>query len=225
MEADDHFGEMSLIDPRARRSASILAIEQTVVAKISEPTFTELAMQFPEMWRRLARCLADRLRKRNDLIRIRNPRPVLFIGSSKEALDVVQEIQNGLRYDDFVVRPWTTGGVFGASKFSIESLERQVMAADFAALVLSPDDVVASRNSISSAPRDNVIFELGLFMGALTSRRTFMISPIGRDIKIPSDLLGFTPIQYKDGPPETLAERIGPVCYDLRKEIRLAGAK
>ena len=38
---------------------------------------------------------------------------------------------------------------------------------DFAILVLTADDLVASRDVLSTAPRDNVLFELGLFMGGL----------------------------------------------------------
>lgn len=226
IKADEHFGEMSLIEPRARRSASIYAIEQTVVAKITEPTFTELADHFPILWRRIARCEAERVRARNAHIRPRNPLPVLFIGSSGESRDVLWAIQNEFRHDrDIRVRPWTTGGVFGASKFPIESLEKEVVQADFAALVLTPDDVVAFREQVMSAPRDNTIFELGYFMGVLTRERTFMILPKGTDVKIPSDLLGLTAMEYQDGPPETLAERIGPVCNDLRSEIKKLGAR
>jgi CRP/FNR family transcriptional regulator, cyclic AMP receptor protein len=226
MKAGDLFGEMSLIDPRERRSASIFAVEQTVVAKITEPTFTELADEFSVLWRRIACCEADRVRARNALIRQRNLLPVLFIGSASESRDVIRAIQNDLRHDrDFRVRPWTVGGVFGASKFPIETLEREVASADFAALILTPDDVVAFRNQISGAPRDNTIFELGYFMGVLGRDRTFMILPKGADVKIPSDLLGLTAMEYQDGPPETLAERIGPVCNDLRDAIQRLGSR
>lgn len=226
MKAGDLFGEMSLIEPRERRSASIFAVEQTVAAKITEPTFTELADEFSVLWRRIARCEADRVRARNAHIRQRNSLPVLFIGSASESLDVVRAIQNELRHDgDFRVRPWTAGGVFGASKFPIETLEREVASADFAALILTPDDVVAFRNQISSAPRDNTIFELGYFMGVLARERTFMILPKGAEVKIPSDLLGLTAMEYLDGPPETLTERIGPVCNDLRDAIQHLGAR
>lgn len=58
-----HVGEMALIDPTACRSASVVAVEPTVLAKISEASFTSLANQFPQLWRRLALDLADRLRQ------------------------------------------------------------------------------------------------------------------------------------------------------------------
>jgi hypothetical protein len=37
----------------------------------------------------------------------------------------------------------------------------------FAVLIITPDDVVSSRDIEAQAPRDNVMFELGLFMGRL----------------------------------------------------------
>ena len=47
--------------------------------------------------------------------------------------------------------------------------------ADFAAFIISPDDTVISRDAENLAPRDNVIFELGLFMGVLNRQRVFLI--------------------------------------------------
>jgi CRP/FNR family transcriptional regulator, cyclic AMP receptor protein len=46
------------------------------------------------------------------------------------------------------------------------------------------------------SPRDNVIFELGLFMGALSRERTLVLVPKGMDFKVPSDLLGMTHIPH-----------------------------
>jgi predicted nucleotide-binding protein len=87
-------------------------------------------------------------------------------------------------------------GVFGASSFAIESLETQIGIADFAVLVVGPDDQVTSRGVASDAPRDNVVFEVGLFMGALSRSRTFLLAPMGRKVKIPTDLLGLTTLQF-----------------------------
>jgi predicted nucleotide-binding protein len=220
----EHVGEMALIEPTAPRSASVFAIEQTVIGKITETAFSRIAEEFPSLWRRLALDLGNRLRQRNELVVQRNPRPVIFIGSSVESLAIAREIQSGFRHDDFIVRPWTDK-VFGASSFPIEDLEQQVRTSDFAILVLGPDDRVISRGRESSAPRDNVIFELGHFMGALTRHRTFLVLPRGADLKIPSDLMGLTPLEYSDGSPGDLPSRIGPVCNDLRMIINSKGPK
>jgi CRP/FNR family cyclic AMP-dependent transcriptional regulator len=224
-KAGEHVGEMVVIDPKARRSASVIALEQTVLGRIAEPIFSKLADDFPNLWRRLAVQLGERLRQRNNLIVQRNPRPVIFLGSSKESLPIVRAIQSALQYDDFIVRPWSRPGIFGASRYPMEDLEQQVRTADFAVLVLGPDDVVVSRESISDAPRDNVIFELGLFMGALTRERTFIILPRDQDIKVPTDLLGLNPLSYTLGPIDTLPDRIEPACNELREIVNQKGTK
>ena len=223
-QSGQHVGEMALIDPSARRSASVVAIEQTVVAKISEAAFRLLAEKHPEVWRLIAVELGERLRQRNRFVTSTNPRPVVFVGSSRESLDIAQAIRVDLDCTDVVVRLWADG-VFGASQFPLIELEKQIQEADFAILVLGPDDEVVSRNEKFTAPRDNVIFELGLFMGALSHERTFMIIPRGRDIKIPTDLLGLTPMDYEPGDNEDIAISLGPVCEQLRRIINELGVK
>ena len=152
-----HVGEMVLIDPSARRAASVVAIEQTVVVKISETSFRSLAEKYQRIWQLIAVELADRLRQRNRLVAATNPRPVVFIGSSKESLPIAEAIKSNLEDKDLIVKLWTDG-VFGASQFILTELERQVRESDFAVLVLGADDVVESRDEISDVPRDNVIF-------------------------------------------------------------------
>ena len=219
-----HVGEMVLIDPSARRSASVIAIEQTVIAKISETFFRSLAEKYPRIWQLIAVELADRLRQRNRLVAATNPRPVMFIGSSKESLPIAEAIKSNLENKDLIVKLWTDG-VFGASQFILTELERQVRESDFAVLVLGPDDVVESRDEISDAPRDNVIFELGLFMGALSHERTFMVIPYESEIKIPTDLLGLIPLKYQSGDSNELVILLAPVCDQLRYTISKTGVK
>jgi CRP/FNR family cyclic AMP-dependent transcriptional regulator len=222
--ANQHVGEMTLIDPSARRSADVIAIEESVVLQLSEAAFSKLAQQWPRMWRVLAVEIANRLRQRGRLVAARNEIPRLFIGSSAEGLAVARAIQDGLAHEQLVTTIWTDN-VFGASHFPLEDLENQISTSDFAALVLSPDDVVISREEKNSAPRDNVVFELGLSMGALLHRRVFLVSPRGKELKIPTDLLGLTPLQYSDGKPEDIAARLGPTCNAIRKRVVELGAK
>ncbi len=223
-EAGQHVGEMALIDTAAKRSASVVAIHQSIVAKISESIFSSLATVYPSLWRRLALELGNRLRERNTLVPKKREQPTLFLGSSAEALDIAEEIQRGLKHAPFPVRLWSKG-VFTASRATIEDLENQLAQVDFAALLLSADDKVTSRTVEHDAPRDNIIFELGLFMGALRRDRTFFIKPKGLDIKIPSDLFGINPIEYYPGSPDTLGDRLGPVCTELRNLILKRGPR
>jgi predicted nucleotide-binding protein len=214
----EHVGEMALIDITTVRSASVVALESTVTGKISEIEFSKIAEENPKLWRLIALKLGNRLRQRNILIPERNPRPVVFIGSSSESLEIAQKIQSAFSEDDFIVNVWNKN-VFQPSDFPIENLMSQAHHSDFAVLVLGPDDITFSRDNVYDSPRDNVIFELGLFTGSLTRHRTFIIIPKKLDIKIPSDLFGINVLKYTDD--TTLLS----VCDDLRKIVLSKGTK
>ena len=222
---NEHFGEMVVIEPNVPRSASVIALESTVVGKVAERDFSRFAQKFPFLWREIARGLGSRLRARHELVEQKNPRPVVFIGSSSESKEVVHAMQTIFRKDDVVIRPWTKTGVFSASHFPIEDLEFEVQASDFGILVLGPDDRVISRSRSYSAPRDNVIFELGLFMGSISRHRTFLVMPDKLDLKIPSDLMGLTVLRYATGSKQSLSTRLRPVCHQLRTAFSHKGPK
>ena len=191
--AGQHVGEMALLEPGQPRSASAVADGEVVAARISASRFAALADANPRLWRNVARVLAERLRQRNRFVTPANPRPVLFVGCSTEALPIGRAILSALEHDPMGVRVWTDD-TFWPSQFPVKSLERELAKVDFAALVLSPEDTVISRGSEMRAPRDNLVFELGLCMGALGHSRTFLLHPRGTEVKIPTDLLGFTPL-------------------------------
>jgi len=199
--AGQHLGEMAIVDPAARRSATVIATEPSVVAQMSEADFLSLADMFPTVWRLLCRELSRRLDERKKFHAEPNDKPILFIGSSTEQLQFAKAFARRFPADLGSVTLWSTG-VFGASRFPIEDLEAQVKAADFALLVAGMDDEVTSRGIVSGAPRDNVIFELGLFMGALSRQRTFILTPKGTSIKLPTDLLGITHLRFDPGAPD-----------------------
>jgi CRP/FNR family transcriptional regulator, cyclic AMP receptor protein len=217
-QAGQHVGEMAMIDASASRCATVIAIERTVVAKITEKNFTPIADKHPSLWRQLALELGNRLRERGKHVKAPNPRPVVFIGSSKESLNPAREIQSLLSHDDLVPRPWTDG--FRPSATSIENLERELAGADFAILVLAADDVVESREEAHDTPRDNVIWEHGFFTGGLGRGRVFIVKPRGLDLKLPSDWGGITILDYDpNGTLDDLPSRLGGAVHNIRKEI------
>jgi hypothetical protein len=71
---------------------------------------------------------------------------------------------------------------------------------DFAAFVFAHDDWTTNppgsdpSASGQASPRDNVVFEAGLFGAALGMRRTFILH--AHDAKLPTDLLGLTCVRY-----------------------------
>ena len=223
--ARESVGEMALIDPAVRRSASVTALSTITALRIAEPDFKTITGTNARVWQTLAQIIADRLRQRNQFHRPPNDLPVLFVGSSVEGLAIAQEIQLGLKHDRIKVRPWNMPGVFGPGGVSIDELIREVDLSDFAAFVFGPDDKVFSREEEYEAPRDNVVFELGLFMGRLDRNRSFIVKDQHADIKIPTDLLGVTPITYVTQPGEDYSASVATICTELRKVIKSVGVR
>jgi len=144
--------------------------------------------------------------------------PSMFIGSSTEGLPVAEQIQLGLEHS-VECTIWSQG-VFGLSTGSLESLVTASRHYDFATLVLTPDDLVHKRGKTGSSPRDNVIFELGLFMGALGRERTFIVYCRNESLDLPSDLAGITPATYAKRSDGNLQAALGPVCTLLKHAIQ-----
>jgi CRP/FNR family transcriptional regulator, cyclic AMP receptor protein len=223
--AGQHVGEMAVVDPAALRSATVVAREESVVLRIPEAKFAVIAGEHPELWRRIASELGERLRQRNVFVRQRNPESRIFIGSSRESIAVADSIQAGLSRHPVHATVWTNG-VFGPSDFTLEALERAAQESDFAILVLGPDDKIISRKRPHLAPRDNVILELGLFVGALGRRRVFLVLPRGLDLKLPTDMLGITPVMFDHASdPWTLHANLAPSVAELIGVISALGPR
>jgi predicted nucleotide-binding protein len=218
----DHVGEMAAIQPSQQRSATVTASTAAVVCKLTNAQFLDIARSYPETWRTIARELAWRLEQRNTLVATTHEKIRIFIVSSTEALAVARAIQSAFEYDPFQVTVWTDG-VFRASWYPVESLEQQLDNSDFAIAIGSPDDVVESRGKSAMTARDNVIFELGLFIGRLGRKRSFLLEPRGDEVKLPSDLTGITTISYKNVTGKELAAALGPACNKMREIINDLG--
>lgn len=222
--AGEHVGEMSLVDRTAVRSATVITAEPSVVARISEPDFTRVANRHPLIWRKLAGTISQRLRERNRFHPAPRSIPAVFIGSSAESLPTATAIHKGLMRRGVEPRIWSEG-VFQCSRATIEDLMAATNQSDFAVLVLAADDVTISRGRRKAAPRDNTIYELGLFMGALSRDRTYIVAPSPLDIKIPTDLLGVTMLTYQRKRGRSIAHAIRPVIRELMRLVERHGTK
>jgi predicted nucleotide-binding protein len=145
--------------------------------------------------------------------------PSVFVGSSTEGLDVAREIELQLQ-GEAEITIWKDG-VFQPGSNTLESLIRALHQFDFAVLVLSPDDTTESRGATLSSPRDNVLFELGLFMGHLGRDRVFIVHEQNVALKLPSDLAGITLSPYRKR--ENLTAALSPTCTPLIKRVRALG--
>src|SRR5262245_31786624 len=117
-------------------------------------------------------------------------RPSVFIGSSSEGRSIAEYLQV-LLDADCEVQLWSQA-TFGLGDSTLASLVVAIERFDFAVLVVTADDTGTARGEGYAAPRDNVLFELGLFMGALGPARTFMVVDRSNPPKLPSDLAGVT---------------------------------
>ncbi len=215
-------GEMAAIEPSLPRSATVTAIEPVLALKLASQDFRTIGKSHGQIWLPLAKDLAKRLYQRNTTIAPANASPKLFIISSSEARSIAHAIRAGLEHDVFST-VWDQG-VFFAGGYPLEALEKQVAESDFALAIAEPDDIVDSRGVRAPTLRDNVLFELGLFMGKLSRHRSILVHPKIKDLKLPSDLQGLTLVSYAvdDAP---LADRLAPVCDEVRAAVRRLGVK
>jgi len=149
-------------------------------------------------------------------------KPKVFVASSVEGLDVAYPLQVNLQHDaDITI--WSQG-VFSLSITSLDSITEALHSSDFGIFVFSPDDETRMRGSVRDTVRDNVIFELGLFIGRLGKRRCFIVMPDNIELHIPTDLVGVTPAKYSGerGNVEISAS-LGPACHEIRQAMRLQG--
>ncbi len=149
-------------------------------------------------------------------------KPRIFLGSSALQAKLRQALTRGLE-DVAQVEPWTAS--FNPGTTTLERLLELVHEVDFAAFVFARDDWTTNSPAASelsgagqASPRDNVVFEAGLFGGVLGMRRTFILHANGA--KLPSDLLGLTCIRY--GEAMSAAEMRG-VNQKLRSAIESEG--
>src|ERR687885_1074009 len=122
-------------------------------------------------------------------------KPRIFLGSSGKQAKLLQAITRGLE-EVADVEPWTT--TFNPGRSTLDRLVELSQEVDFAAFVFAQDDWTTTDASQSgqAAPRDNVVFEAGVFGGAPGLRRTFILHSQGS--KLPTDLLGLISIRYDD---------------------------
>lgn len=126
----------------------------------------------------------------------------VFIASSsenREVTEAIAKVMNGETRFNIQPAPWHLG-TFKLSKTYIESLEGELDRAVFAVLVLTSNDIAYIRNQEYAVPRDNVLFELGLFMGRLGRDHCYLLHS-ENGTKLPTDLLGVNTATYSESEP------------------------
>lgn len=150
----------------------------------------------------------------------RRGKPRVFIGSTTEHLALARAIQ-GLLPADMQSTVWDQR-VFTMGNYLVDALLAQLRASDFGVFVLANADVATVRGKRYAVPRDNVIFELGMFTGQLGRLRTFVLVPeTTPPVKLPTDLGGLITGRYRARRVRGgLQAALGPLCSEVAQLIR-----
>ncbi|HEY2715865.1 MAG TPA: nucleotide-binding protein [Solirubrobacterales bacterium] len=149
--------------------------------------------------------------------------PTVFIGSSSEGLAIAENLQ--LVLDDYCEATVWNQGVFGLSGTGIGSLIKASGSYDFAVLVLTPDDLSTKRRKVQAVARDNVLFEAGLFIGAIGLERTFLVHCKDGELDLPTDLDGVTRATYRHRVDSKLRSALNPVGVEIRERMKELGPR
>jgi len=142
-------------------------------------------------------------------------KPRIFLGSSGQQAQLLESLTRGLE-DIADVEPWTT--TFNPGTSTLQRLVDLTHEVDFAAFIFAADDWTSHGEAPGQAsPRDNVVFEAGLFGGVIGMKRTFILHANGA--KLPTDLLGLTCVRYA----ETNEAELQEINQKLRTAIEAEG--
>jgi hypothetical protein len=149
-------------------------------------------------------------------------KPRIFLGSSGKQAELLQALTGGLA-DVADVEPWTA--TFNPGTTTLGRLVELTREVDFAAFIFARDDWTSAEPVTDGAtgqgsPRDNVVFEAGLFGGVLGMERTFILHANGA--KLPTDLLGLTCVRYGNA---AAPLEVKAVNQKLRKAIEDTGSR
>lgn len=160
-----------------------------------------------------------------------NQKPKVFIGSARESIDIASAVHEGLSYHAEVT-PWYAG-TFHAMNYTMEDLESRLDVTDFAVFIFSPDDIVERRGETVLAPRDNTVFEMGLFWGKLKRDRVFFIVPesveamqngdIIKKFHLLSDVHGLTVLKYETRSDGNVDAAVSRACRQINLKITRLG--
>lgn len=143
-------------------------------------------------------------------------KPRIFIASSIESLPIAEAATVNLDRE-FEVSLWRTG-TFKLSSNAVDDLAAKASSVDFALFVFSPDDLSLIRDKTEHVARDNVVFELGLFIGSIGKERCFILKPRDQEMHLPSDLAG---VNFADFDPirtdKDMESATSAACIAIRK--------
>ncbi len=143
----------------------------------------------------------------------------MFVASSMESIDIARALQTNLQRDA-EVSVWDQD-VFHLSRFSLESLLDALSCNDFGVIVFGPDDAKTIRGASVYVPRDNVVLEMGMFLGRMGRERVFFLQPESIQLHLPSDLNGLVYATFEDSRSDgNLTAATAVAANQIRSSIR-----
>src|SRR5262245_46142281 len=149
--------------------------------------------------------------------------PRVFIGSSSNGLPVAKALKAYLKDDSIKVELWSEG-LFGLTAETLGALLDNLSRSDFGVFVFTRDDPIERKERHQFAPRDNVIFELGLFMGRLGRERAIIVTDLDPELAIPTDLSGVTVETYRAAPRKASTASLKQAALTIQNHIRTYGS-
>lgn len=147
-------------------------------------------------------------------------KPNIFIGSATEELTISYAIQQEL--EDVAECVVWNQNVICPGKSIFESLIEAAEKCEYSIFVFAPSDNIIIKGVDKKSVRDNIILELGLFIGKIGAENCFMIVPkdyIG--LHLPTDLSGIAYLSYSSKRvDENYRAAVGPACNQIRIKIK-----
>lgn len=141
-----------------------------------------------------------------------NNRAVFLVhGHHEESKQSVARLIEKLDLEAVILDEQTSAGKTIIEKFEHHS------DVEFAVVLLTPDDVGASNSesaNLKARARQNVVLELGYFIGTLGRDRVAILCVPG--VELPSDISGLLPIEY---------DKSGSWKFRLAREMQVAGLR
>ncbi|MEO5378325.1 MAG: nucleotide-binding protein [Magnetococcus sp. DMHC-6] len=144
----------------------------------------------------------------------------IFVGTTAEKKDIARNIQLYMHENspDVKAIPWMD--IMQSGNTALGCLMHEKETFDFACFIIGDDDIKISRGTKTSATRDNILLEIGIFYGHLGPNRVFLLHEREKKPFLPSNLDGIILISYDDSMPHDLQISLQPACTKILNNIK-----
>ncbi len=149
----------------------------------------------------------------------------IFIGSSTEGSEIAKKLKEEIESEmgDWLdCDLWNGGKIFELNTSALDALMKASRKFDYGILVATKDDITKSRGKETHVPRDNVMFEMGMFLGSLGLTRAFLL--VEKQSKLPTDYNGITVPYFEkdiDGSIEEAVQKIKEAIVQSHRTYNL----